>query len=128
MHRRLYPLVVALPMLLPACDRLGATTMVTRSTIDGADTVHVVTEVAHDVARFHCKAARSGLCRIVVFTRTCEQDVSLRDARIDERCTTRALARIDVDAGSTRELRGLPAGMRQCAGDEAQPDLAACTP
>jgi hypothetical protein len=119
-------LVIALPLLLPACDDLAASTIDTRTTHDGTDTVHVVTEVAKDLARFHCLAARGGQCRIVVYTRSCERDVSLREARIDEHCTTQALARLEVPKGATRELRGLPATLRQCAGDAATPDLGEC--
>jgi hypothetical protein len=126
MHRRLYPLVIALPMLLPACDNLGHTTITTRSSTDGQDTVHVVTEVVKDVARFQCLSSRSGLCRIVVFTRTCDYEVSVREGRMGERCTTQALARLDVASGETREVRGLPAAIKQCASDDTAPVLAGC--
>src|SRR5687768_15182146 len=126
MRLRLYASVVVMPMLLPACDGMGHTTITTRSSVDGQDTVHVVTEVVRDVARFRCLASRSGLCRIVVFTRTCERELSIRGAKLDERCTSRALARLDVETGATRELRGMPAAIRQCASDAATPALASC--
>jgi hypothetical protein len=126
MRLRLHASVVAVPMLLSACDGMGHTTITTRSSVDGRDTVHVVTEVVKDVARFRCLASRSGLCRIVVFTRTCNLEVSIRDGAMDERCTTRALARLDVATGATRELRGMPAAIRQCASDVAAPALASC--
>ena len=126
MVRRLYPLLIALPMLLPACDRLGGATIVTRSTVDGTDTVHVVTEVAREIARFRCEAARSGTCRIVAYARTCESALSLKERRVEEHCTTRALARLDVAAGDAREVRGLPPSFGQCADDRAAPDLGSC--
>jgi hypothetical protein len=126
MMRRTYPLLLALPLLLSACGRPGDATLVTRRTVDGADTVHVVTEVARGIARFHCESARSGTCRIVAYARTCEREVSVRGRRIDEHCTTRTLARLDVAAGVTRAVRGLPAIFGQCADDRAAPDPAAC--
>ena len=129
MTRRLHPLALLLPVLLVGCGDLGRTEYVFRTSADGVDTVHVVTEVVRDLARFRCVSARSGSCSIVVFTRTCEHAVSLREARIDEHCSTRAVAHLDVAAGAVRALRGLPAGFRQCAaGDGAAPDLATCPP
>jgi hypothetical protein len=120
------PIALSATLALSACDGVGHTTLVTRTTIDGADTVHVVTDVAKDVARFHCLSSRSGRCRIVVYTRHCEYALAAGSGRLGETCTTQALARLEVDTGATRELHGLPTALRQCASDEATPNLASC--
>jgi hypothetical protein len=105
-------------LLLPACDRLSHTSISQRSTADGVDLLHVETEVVRDVATLRCLASRSGQCRIVLYTRRCEYDVSLREGRLGERCETRALGRYDLAIGQVREVRGLPKGFRQCSSPE----------
>jgi hypothetical protein len=108
-------LAVSACMLLPACDRLSHTTISQRSYADGVDTIHTVTEVVRDVATFRCLASRSGKCRIVVYSRTCDVDVSLREGKLDEHCDTRALGRYDLRIGEARAMRNLPADFHHCS-------------
>jgi hypothetical protein len=111
---------------LSACDKLSRTTMSHKSSQDGVDTIHVQTEVVRDVATFRCIASRSGTCRIVVYTRRCEVDVSLREARMDEQCVTTALGGYELRTGERRAVTGLPKGFKECVSPDAMPVAAEC--
>jgi hypothetical protein len=111
---------------LTACDRESATTLVQRSTTDGVHTIHVETRVVRDVATFACLTSRTGQCRIVVFIRECDIEVSLGDGTMGQDCTTRALGRFELRTGERHAVRGLPHGFKQCSAVEAMPVPPAC--
>jgi hypothetical protein len=115
MTRTAAVLAVSACLLLPGCDRLSHTTISQRSTADGVDTIHTVTEVVRDLATFRCVASRTGQCRIVVYSRTCEAAVSLRAGTLDEHCATRALGRYDLRVGQAKSVRNLPRGFSHCS-------------
>jgi hypothetical protein len=107
--------LIAACALLPACDRLSHTTISQRSSRDGVDTIHTEVEIVRDLATFRCLSSRTGRCGIVVYTRACSTEVSLREGRLDEHCATRALGRYDLRVGETKAVRRLPAGFAHCS-------------
>ena len=79
----------------------NGTTVITRSTNNGADVIYSRTHIQSGVARFECIASASGKCHYTVFPRKC--------ASLDGNCGGQPLDRLTVPAGSTLEVAGLPA-------------------
>ena len=119
-------LALALAATLPACDRIERTTMSHRSSEDGVYTLHVQTTVEANRATIRCLVSRSGTCRVLVYSRTCEMDVSVREGRLGEQCETVALGRFELRTGERRMVTGLPRGFRQCVATDAMPAVPAC--
>jgi hypothetical protein len=118
--------VLAAVACVSGCNRLERTTMSHRSSEDGVYTIHVQTTVEANRATFACLVSRSGTCRILVYSRTCEMDVSLREGRLGEECETRALGMFKLRTGERRVVTGLPKGFRQCVATDAMPSVPGC--
>ena len=128
MHRPAFAFALALLAIasLSACNRASRTTMVHRSSVDGEYTIQVQTEIVRDKATFRCVTSRTGQCRIAVWAQTCRRDVSLRQARIDEQCTVRSLASIEINRGGQQAVQGLPEGFSLCVAPDAMPVAPEC--
>jgi hypothetical protein len=128
MQRFAYGYAVAFAAIasVAACDRIDRTTMTYRSSENGVDSVHVRTTVEAGRASFACLASRSGTCRILVYSRTCSVDVSLRKRRVEEQCDTRALGGFELHTGERRAVAGLPKGFRECVSPDAMPAVPGC--
>jgi hypothetical protein len=129
MSLRMRPAAVAVLVLVACvtgCNRLERTTMSHRSSEDGVYTIHVQTTVEANRATFRCLVSRSGTCRILVYSRPCARDVSVREGRLGEACETQLLGRFELRTGERRAVTGLPKGFRECVAAEAMPAMAEC--
>lgn len=79
----------------------GGTTVITRSSIDGADVIYSRTRTMVGIARFECIASASGECHYTLFPRQC--------ASLHGNCGDRPMDRLTVPVGGKREVVGLPA-------------------
>ncbi|GAB3358169.1 hypothetical protein [Lysobacter tyrosinilyticus] len=77
----------------------SGTTLITRSTVDGADAIYSRTRFEAGVAHFECIASASGACHYTLFPRRC--------ASLDGNCGDRPMDRLTIPAGSQREVIGL---------------------
>lgn len=77
----------------------GGTTVITRSSIDGADVIYSRTRIKAGIARFECIASASGECHYTLFPRQC--------AAATGGCAT-PTERFTMAAGATREVVGMP--------------------
>ena len=128
MHRLVFAFALALFAIatLAACNRVPRTMMVHRSSVDGETSIEVRTEIVRDQATFRCVSSRTGQCRIALYARTCRVDVSLREGRVDEQCTVRSLATLEINRGGEKAVQGLPPDFRLCAAPDAMPVAPAC--
>ena len=84
------------------CDG-GGTTLVTRATVDGTDTLYSETRVTADIARFECIRSASGRCHYTLFPRECAS----APAQAASKCVARATEQFTLAAGNHREVVGL---------------------
>ena len=104
------------------CDS-GGTTLVTRTTADGIDTVHSETRITADIARFECIRSASGRCHYTLFPRECAS-VPMQDA---SKCTSRPAEQFVLAAGDHREVVGL-SPFELCVSHEAGAVAPDCKP
>jgi hypothetical protein len=92
----------------------GGNTLVHRTSIDGADTLHSRTTVQAGIARFECLRSASGRCHYLVLPRDCTS------APAPERaagCESRPVERFALEKGDSRQIAGLQ-NFRLCVGVE----------
>jgi hypothetical protein len=82
----------------------GRNTLVHRTNIDGADTLHSRTTVQAGVARFECLRSASGRCHYLVLPRDCTSTPASERAA---GCTARPVERFALDDGDSRQIAGL---------------------
>lgn len=97
---------------LLGCDT-GGTTLVTRTTIDGHDTLHARSRMRAGIGRFECIASDSGRCHYALFAHECPPN------RPD--CRAEPFERFSMTAGGSREIVGLPAHFDLCVSRKAAP-------
>ncbi|WMJ67668.1 hypothetical protein [Stenotrophomonas sp. 24(2023)] len=98
-------------LAIAGCDRPGTgstSTSITHVRANGVDTVHSKVTVTGGIARFDCIASRSGRCHYLVLDPRCS---------VDAACDQPPLRRLEVEAGKTTEVTGLPKGFQQCVSD-----------
>lgn len=82
----------------------GGDTLVHRTSVDGADTLHSRTTVQAGVARFECLRSASGRCHYLVLPRDCTPDSA---SRTTAGCASRPVERFALDNGDSRQIAGL---------------------
>lgn len=107
--RNLIALVYFLFALL-GCDT-GGTSLVTRASIDGHDTLHARTRVQTGIGRFECIASDSGRCHYALYAHECPAD--------QPDCRAEPFERFSMAAGASREIVGLPARFALCVTQNA---------
>ena len=112
--RNLIALLYFLCALL-GCDT-GGTTLVTRTSIDGHDSLHARTRVRAGIGRFECIASDSGRCHYALFAHECPPDQP--DCRAEP---VEPVERFSMAAGADREIVGLPARFDLCVTQNAAP-------
>jgi hypothetical protein len=78
----------------------GGTTVITRSSIDGADVIYSRTRTMVGIARFECIASASGECHYTLFRRQCASATGV--------CSSQPAERFTVATGTKREVVGMP--------------------
>ncbi|MGV8941079.1 MAG: hypothetical protein ACOH1P_05975 [Lysobacter sp.] len=115
------------------CD-IGGSSYVTRTTVDGTDTLYSQTTTQSGTARFECLRSASGACHYTVFPRECSPVLMAVNPSRD-RCGSEPIERFTVANGQSRRITGLQ-GFRLCvSGREGamqqncvQPDAVAKSP
>ncbi|HUH89045.1 MAG TPA: hypothetical protein VLZ76_00075, partial [Lysobacter sp.] len=79
---------------------------VTRTTVDGTDTLYSQTTTRAGVARFDCLRSASGTCHYTVIPRNCPPAlVALNRQR--GHCGPKAIERFTIAKGESRQITGL---------------------
>lgn len=97
------------------CDVDGST-FVTRTSVDGADTLYSKAHVEAGVARFECLRSASGRCYYTVFPRDCASTRGSTDKRADS-CLSEPVERFAIANGDSRQIPGLQS-FRLCVSAE----------
>lgn len=97
---------------LLGCDT-GGSTLVTRATDNGRDTLHARSRVQAGIGRFECIASASGRCHYALFAREC--------APQQPDCREQAFERFSIKVGDRREIVGLPAALDLCVAQHEHP-------
>ena len=95
---------------------IGGSTYVTRTTVDGTDTLYSQTTTHAGVARFDCLRSASGTCHYPVFPRDCRPALVAVSTQRD-RCGSTPIERFAVAKGESRQIAGLQ-DFRLCVSDE----------
>jgi hypothetical protein len=92
----------------------GGNTLVHRTSVDGADTLHSRATVQAGVARFECLRSASGRCHYLVLPRDCMSSPASQDTT---GCASRPVERFTLDDGDSRQITGLQ-NFRLCVSTE----------
>ena len=103
------------------CDG-GGTTLVTRATVDGTDTLYSETRVTADIARFECIRSASGRCHYTLFPRECASAPAQA-----AKCAARPPEQFALAAGKHREVVGL-SPFDLCVSHKAEALASDCKP
>ncbi len=87
------------------CD-IGGSSYVTRTTVDGTDTLYSQTTTQAGVARFECLRSASGACHYTVFARDCAP-ASGATSPLSAHCASTPIERFTVARGDSRQVSGL---------------------
>ncbi|HEY0662274.1 MAG TPA: hypothetical protein VGD21_13250 [Lysobacter sp.] len=104
------------------CDA-GGTTLVTRASVDGTDTLYSETRIQGVTARFECIRSASGQCHYTLFSRECASGPT-QDA---SECAPPATKQFALAAGDRRELVEL-SPFDLCVSHKAEALAADCKP
>src|SRR5690606_12087801 len=101
---------------------IGGASYVTRTTVDGTDTLYSQTTTQAGVTRFECLRSATGQCHYTVYPRDCEPSPAAAAAQRDG-CGSIPIERFAVAKGASRQITGLQ-DFRLCVsgGDEAASD------
>lgn len=105
---------------------LGSSTIVDRSSRDGATTLESRAQVASGVARFECVRSASGQCHYTVFPDKCAGSRRTL-AWPATRCADDRVERFAVASGASHEVAGL-AGFHLCVSSRDEPLSPECAP
>lgn len=105
------------------CD-IGNSSYVTRTTVDGTDTLYSQTTTRAGVARFECLRSASGACHYTVFPRDCAPTSGPAEARSGS-CASEPIERFAVARGESRQITGLT-GFDLCVSAKDAPAGKAC--
>lgn len=104
---------------------VGGTTIEHHNVIDGVDILDSRVRITERIARFDCKASRSGQCHYSLFRGNCPAPAA--GAAPDPHCA-QPTERFALAAGTTREIVGIAEGFKVCASDETAAMGADCKP
>lgn len=100
---------------LLGCD-VGGTTIVNRSNDSGVDIIDSQVRISEQIAKFECRASRSGTCHYSLFRSQCAA-AKAKPAQAPH-CTETAFERFDLAAGATREIIDIAPGFTLCVSDK----------
>lgn len=127
--RNLMALLYYLCALL-GCD-VGGNTTLHRINVDGVDVLDSKVRVTEQIARFECRASRSGQCHYALFRGDC---VAAKPAPAGasanaSACTApQAFERFELAAGDTREVIDIASGFKVCVSVNNEAMGADCKP
>ncbi|MGO1068542.1 hypothetical protein [Lysobacter sp. CA199] len=111
---------------LLGCD-VGGTTIVHRANVDGVDVIDSRVRVSEQIAKFECRASRSGHCHYALFRSDCAAKASAAAASRTV-CVGRPFERFDLEAGGAREIIDIAPGFDVCVSDKDQTTGPDCKP
>ncbi|SEL45581.1 hypothetical protein SAMN05428989_1687 [Pseudoxanthomonas sp. GM95] len=97
-------------LALFGCDGKSTTTTVTRSQLNGQDTLLSRTTQDHDAATFQCVTSSSGRCHYQVFEETCAAAAATDSAQ----CQRSPMDSFSLQVGEKRLLKGLAGQVKDC--------------
>jgi len=97
-------------LALFGCDGNSSTTTVTRSQLNGQDTLFSRTTQDHDAATFQCLRSSSGRCHYQVFLENCPAG----NAADPSTCIRTPMDNFSLPVGDKRLLTGLAGQVREC--------------
>lgn len=99
------------------CDP-GGSTYVTRTVVDGADTLYSRATTQAGVARFECLRSTSGQCYYTVLPRECAPATTAKTPTSRAAlCPSEPIERFAIAKGDSRQIAGLQ-GFRLCVSAE----------
>lgn len=114
------------------CDG-GGRTIVTQSSVDGADALYSRTQVRTDIARFECIRSASGHCHYTVFPRECvaaepgtKQEAKQKQPEQDKATACAKAERFALPVGASREVVGMAPQFDLCVRSDAVATGADC--
>ncbi|SDY44728.1 hypothetical protein SAMN04487939_102183 [Lysobacter sp. yr284] len=105
---------------------VGGTTIEHHNVIDGVDILDSRVRITERIARFDCKASRSGQCHYSLFRSGCPATTAA-GAATDPQCA-QPTERFALAAGTTREIVGIAEGFKVCASETTTAMDADCKP
>jgi hypothetical protein len=96
-------------LALFGCDGKNTTTTVTRSQVNGQDTLFSRTTQDQDAATFQCVRSSSGRCHYLVFEETCRSD-----AATARPCARTPMDHFSLKVGERRLVKGLAGQVKDC--------------
>ncbi|KIQ96810.1 hypothetical protein [Lysobacter sp. A03] len=105
------------------CD-IGGSSYVTRTTVEGTDTLYSQTTTRAGVARFECLRSASGACHYTVLAHGCAPTSGPDQARSGS-CESGPIERFTVAYGESRQIAGLT-GFDLCVSAEDDAVDSAC--
>ncbi|MEH6419369.1 hypothetical protein [Pseudomonas sp. CGJS7] len=109
---------------LLGCD-VGGTTTVHRANIDGVDIIDSQVRVSEQIAKFDCRASRSGHCHYALFRADCPAKTPAGAAAS---CEGAPFEQFDLEAGASREIIDIAKGFKICVSDKNQAVGPDCKP
>ncbi|WDS36076.1 hypothetical protein [Pseudoxanthomonas sp.] len=103
-------------LALFGCDGNSSTTTVTRTQVDGQDTLFSRTTQDHDAATFQCVRSISGRCHYQVFQERCAAQATAAD---EAKCARTPMDSFSLAVGDRHLLKGLAGQVRECVQAEA---------
>ncbi len=97
-------------LALLGCDGKTSTTTVTRSQLNGEDTLFSRTTQERDAATFQCLRSSSGRCHYQVFEEKCPSELESDKSK----CVRTAMDSFSLAVGDTRLVKGLAGHVREC--------------
>ena len=111
-------LILLLLATLPACRGPG-TTLSSSTTGEEGESASWA-EISDGNGLFECRKSVTGRCHYVLYLEECETPPS------GNGCPVRVVQQFVVQAGQSRQLKGLPAEVRACQNHEAMPVAPDC--
>jgi hypothetical protein len=119
-------IALALSLLsLFSCDHQPGTTIVTVSSHDSEHIFAATAKFSQGIGDFQCAHSTEGNCYYVVFLNQCVAG-STGDHQAAGQCTAKLLEQFMLASGESRQISGLPDGVKSCVAREAIPVAPGC--
>ncbi|WP_266158806.1 hypothetical protein [Dyella silvatica] len=122
--RTIFALTLSLLSLF-SCDHQPGTTIVTISSDDSEKLFAATIKLSHGIGDFQCARSTEGNCYYVVFLNHCVAG-STGDHQAAGQCTAKLLEQFMLASGQSKQISGLPDGVKSCVAHEAIPVAPGC--
>lgn len=122
--RTIIALVLSLFSLV-SCDHHPGTTTVTVSSRDNEHLFAATAKLSHGIGDFQCAESNEGSCYYVLFLNQCVAG-SAGNHQAAGQCTAKLIEQFMLAAGESKQLSGLPDGIKLCVAHDAIPVAPGC--